>query len=44
MGSLLANNKEDNKKTRKILIDLLSTEKIEQNYCGNSIKTTRYTM
>ena len=39
------NNQKENK-VRKIYIDLLSTEIIEQpeNICGNYIKTTRYTM
>ena len=43
MGLLSSKNRERNK-IRKILIDLLSTEKINQNYCENSIKTTRYTL
>ena len=47
MGSLIycQNNKRENL-PRKIYIDLLSIEKIKQpeNFCGNSIKTTQYTL
>jgi hypothetical protein len=47
MGSLINyQNKNRENLPRKIYIDLLSNEKIKQpeNFCGNSIKTTQYTM
>ena len=47
MGSLIyyQNNKREIL-PRKIYIDLLSNEKIKQpeNFCGNSIKSTQYTL
>jgi hypothetical protein len=43
---LLSSKKEDKNTTRKFYIDLLSSEEIIQpeDYCGNEIKTTHYTM
>ena len=43
MGLLISKNNEE-KIIRKINVDLLSKEVIQQNYCSNLIKTTRYTM
>jgi hypothetical protein len=43
---LLNSKKDDKNTTRKFYIDLLSSEEIIQpeDYCGNEIKTTHYTM
>jgi hypothetical protein len=43
---LLSSKKEDKNTTRKFYIDLLSSEEIIQpeDYFGNEIKTTHYTM
>ena len=45
MGLFTSKN-EDQNKTRKFYIDLLSPMEIQQpeNFCDNSIKTTHYTM
>lgn len=45
MGFFISKNEEENK-TRRIFIDLLLTNNFKQpeNYCGNSIKTTRYSL
>ena len=39
-------NNNKNKELRKIYIDLLSENKIKQpeDFCGNKIKTTKFTM
>ena len=41
-----SNDKIDDNKFRKLYIDLLSENTIQQpeNFCSNQIKTTRYTM
>lgn len=43
---LLNSKKDDGNITRKLYIDLLSSEEVIQpeDYCGNEIKTTHYTM
>ena len=43
---LLNSKKDDGNTTRKLYIDLLSSEEVIQpkDYCGNEIKTTHYTM
>lgn len=43
---LLNSKKDDGNTTRKLYIDLLSSEEVNQpeDYCANEIKTTHYTM
>ena len=43
---LFNSKRDDSNTTRKFYIDLLSSEKVIQpeDYCGNEIKTTHYTM
>lgn len=45
MGLFTSKN-EEQKKTRKFYVDLLSSMKIQQpiDFCDNSIKTTHYTV
>ena len=43
---LFISKKNEEKKPRKFYIDLLSSENIVQpeEFCGNNVKTTRYTL